>query len=266
MVPTADQPRRPRSIEVLGRGTCEDTAIAMSRLSALGVPFAYGDADLDPVVAGRIRALNDGQIVTPTVLVDREGPVAVEPTVEEIDALVVAAGHPAQPAVATQLQWPLTEAVIPLRGVPAPGLFGSPARSRWTSRQLTLFFAHEGRCLACYGYARQLVRQATALAEADATVAIIVPDAGAPEHWDPTHLEGTTVLVDEGSAWRRDVAAAIRAPDTGALVVILDRHLAPRAVSAADDAGGLVAPSEVAAWHRFIVLDCPECAGELPWS
>jgi hypothetical protein len=73
------------------------------------------------------------------------------------------------------------------------------------------------------------------------------------------------VLHDETAAWRREVAEALALPASGALVLMLDRYLAPRVVSHAADAGGLITPSEVTGWLKFTVLDCAECSTELPW-
>lgn len=48
-------------------------------------------------------------------------------------------------------------------------------------------------------------------------------------------------------------------------LVLLDRFGAPRVVSAAGDAGGLIGSSDVAGWLRFLALECPSCAGEVDW-
>jgi hypothetical protein len=254
---------RSRPVEVLGRDTCEDTAITRSRLAALGVPFTYRDADADPGTAARLRAIHDGSLVTPTVLVDGEV-VATEPSVDRVDALAAEAGHAASPPAATQLHPPHTEAAVPLARVPA-GLIDTPGRNRWTPRQLAVLLPHAADCLACFGYGRQLAGRSDELAEVDTDVAIVVPGHGEPHHWRRAELPGATLLRDGPGAWRAELAERLPVPADGALVLVLDRFLAPRAFSAADDAGGLIAPAEVVAWHALVVLDCPECSGELPW-
>ena len=111
--------------------------------------------------------------------------------------------------VATQLHGPLVDPPIPRRHLPAPGLFTPPAPSPWANRQAAVFFPHDAACLACFGYARQLARQATALHEADAAIAVVVPGADPPDHWEPSQLEGSTVLLDASDGWRHEVADAL---------------------------------------------------------
>jgi hypothetical protein len=251
------------AIEVLGRDTCEDTAIVRSRLEALGIPFAYGNSDADPAVGDRIRKLNDGRLVTPTVLVgDR---IEVEPSVEAIDELVAGAGRQVRRPSATQLHAPVTDTPISIRRLPAPGLFDPPPPTPWANRQVAVFFPHGAGCLACFGYARQLARRAPSFAEHDASVAVVVPGDEPPDHWQPAQLEGAAVVLDPPGGWREEVGEALGLEAGGAVLLVLDRYLAPRVVQRADDAGGLVTPTEVGEWLGFTVLECPECSGELPW-
>jgi glutaredoxin len=76
-------------ILVLGRDTCEDTIRAREHLAARGVPFEYRKVDEDPEADARIRALNDGGWVTPTILFgDPDAPYLTlrEPSNDELDA------------------------------------------------------------------------------------------------------------------------------------------------------------------------------------
>ena len=255
-------------IVVLGSGTCEDTAITRSRLASLGVAYEYLDIDADADAARRTASLNGGRRVTPTVVVGEDLHTAAEPTVERVDELVREAGHdPALPS-ARQLHGDLIERAIPIQALRRPDgaeFSIGPLRGR---RQVALFLAHGADCLPCFGYARQLARQSEALAEADATPVIVVSgDADdAASEWRPHVAAQAELVADPDGSLKRAVAAATGVPVGAALVLVLDRYLAPRAVSAAPEAGGLTAPSEVTEWHRFVALDCPECSGELPWG
>ena len=254
-------------IVVMGSATCEDTAITRSRLDSLDVPYDYVDIDLDPEAERRVAALNGGRRVTPTVVVGDEKLVRAEPTVEQVDELARAAGHnPTLPAV-TQLHGDAIERAIPIRTLVSVGGSDFSLASLRGRRQVALFLAHGPDCLACFGYARQLGTQADALAEADADVVIVVPgNDGDAAEWHRHMAEAARVAADPDGAWKRAVVASTGASADGAVVLVLDRYLAPRAVSSAADAGGLTAPSDVTEWHRFVALDCPECSGELPWG
>ena len=75
-------------ILVLGRDTCEDTTASREHLTARGVPFTYRKVDEDPEADARIRFLNDGMQVTPTILFgDPDAPSLIlrEPSNEELD-------------------------------------------------------------------------------------------------------------------------------------------------------------------------------------
>jgi len=85
------------AILILGRDTCEDTTRSREHLTERGVPFTYLHVDEDPVADAWIRRLNDGDWVTPTILIgDPERPIDTlrEPTNEELDAAIAAAGNP----------------------------------------------------------------------------------------------------------------------------------------------------------------------------
>ncbi len=252
---------------VMGSATCEDTAITRSRLESLDVPYEYVDIDLDAEAERRVAALNGGHRVTPTVIVGDATLVRAEPTVEQVDELARAAGHnPTLPAV-TQLHGDAIERAIPIRTVFATGGSDFSLTSLRGRRQVQLFLAHGPDCLACFGYARQLALQADALAEAEAVVAIVVSgsvdDAAA---WRPHVAEAAVLAADPGALWKRAVSDATGTQPGDAILLVLDRYLAPRAVSSAAEAGGLTTPSEVTEWHRFVALECPECSGELPWG
>jgi hypothetical protein len=241
-------------IEVLGRDSCEDTSIVRSRLEALGVPFAYGNSDVDPATGERIRGLNGGHLVTPTVVVGDT--VTVEPSIEATDELARAAGHEIRRPSATRLVEPVTDIPIPKRRLPAPGLFDPPPRTAWAGRQVAVFLPHDAACLACFGYARKLTQQTGAFGESGASIAVVVDGANPPDHWEPAQLSGAAVVLDPEGGWREELGAALEVGVDGALLLVLDRYLAPRVVQRADDAGGLITPTEVGEWLAFTALEC----------
>jgi len=241
-------------IEVLGRDTCEDTSIVRSRLTALGVPFTYGNSDVDPATGDRIRGLNGGNLVTPTVVVGDT--IAVEPSIEATDELAIAAGHALRRPAATRLLAPVTDTPIPTRRLPAPGLFDPPPRTAWAGRQVAVFLPHDAACLACFGYARKLTARTATFGESDASIAVVVDGVNPPDHWEPAQLGGAAVVLDPDGGWRSELGAALEIASDGALLLVLDRYLAPRVVHRADDAGGLITPTEVGAWLAFIALEC----------
>ena len=76
------------------------------------------------------------------------------------------------------------------------------------------------------------------------------------------------IVADREGRWKQSVAAhTLLDPDgRGAMLVALDRYLAPRVGSIADDAGGLATPRQAAEWLQFVALECPECATPVEWS
>jgi glutaredoxin len=78
-------------ILVLGRDTCEDTVRSLAHLDAVGIPYVYGNVELDPAADARNRSFNNGQRVTPTILIgDPMEPtiVVMEPSDDELDAAI----------------------------------------------------------------------------------------------------------------------------------------------------------------------------------
>lgn len=73
---------------VLGRDTCEDTIRARAHLRARGVPYRYGNVELDAEADARNRSYNGGQRVTPVILIGNPAEpatVLIEPSNEELD-------------------------------------------------------------------------------------------------------------------------------------------------------------------------------------
>lgn len=84
-------------ILILGRDTCEDTTRSRAHLTARGVPFTYRNVEFDAEADALNRSYNDGNRVTPVILIGDPGQparVVVEPSNDELDAAIaeVAAG------------------------------------------------------------------------------------------------------------------------------------------------------------------------------
>ncbi len=258
--------RAPLPITVLGAVTCEDTAVVTGRLRALGVPFRDVDIDRDPEAARRVATLNGGHRVTPTVVAGDDERVIAEPSLEALGALLAEAGHHVQSPRATQLHGDVTSRSVPVRHLDITG-GGQVSLERFRGRRQTaLFLAHDAACLPCFGYARQLSGQRTALDDADAMPLLVVADdVAAAAGWRHGIDEAVTIAADPDGAWKRSVAGVIGAPASAAMLVLLDRFGAPRVTSVAEEAGGLIDPVGAVEWLRFLELECPECSGELPW-
>ena len=74
-------------ILILGRDTCEDTIRSRGHLDTLGIPYVYRNVELDVEADVWNRSYNDGNRVTPVILVgDPQHPTAV--LIEPSDALL----------------------------------------------------------------------------------------------------------------------------------------------------------------------------------
>ena len=253
-------------IRVLGDATCEDTALVVDRLRAVGVVHEYVDIDLDAAAHADVLRLNDGHRITPTVIVGAEEVVVAEPSLEHLGGVLDAAGHSGTKPVATQLHGPIIGRSIPVRTVSTvegPSFSLDALRGR---RPAALLLAHGPQCLACLGYARQLSAQREAMNDAGASSIVVVGgEASEAGDWATVLAPPTVLVADPGAAWKVAIARDLSLATDRALLVLLDRYAAPRVVSHSSDAGGLIDPSEAADWLRFLELECPECSGEIEW-
>jgi mycoredoxin len=245
------QSRNPQPpITVFGRTTCEDTAIVRDRLRALAVPFTDVDLDRDAGAARLVETLNDGNQVTPTVLFGGADSVLREPSLDMLDRRLVDDGWPISRPPHSEFKGRPTA-----RPLPAATLLdaaGDPYRL--TDREgrdggLAIFFAHAADCRACSGYARQLAAVGPKLAEADIQALVVVP--GGPDvatNWRAESTDKIPIVADHGGRWKAAVSAHIAAAEApnGAIILAVDRDLAPRMGSTASDAGGLGTPLDLA--------------------
>jgi glutaredoxin len=78
-------------ILVLGRDTCEDTTRSRAHLTARAIPFDYRNVEFDPEADAINRSYNDGNRVTPVILIgdpERPARVVVEPSNDELDIAI----------------------------------------------------------------------------------------------------------------------------------------------------------------------------------
>lgn len=264
----SDQPRggldRSRVV-VYGARTCEDTAITRSRLVALNVRFREIDIDADADGLARVIAL-EGRRVTPTVVIGDGEAVVAEPTIERLEEVLRSGGHELGPPSARQIHGSVDDRPIPLTTLSSASGRRFSFEELRGRRQAAIFFAHGTGCLACQGYARQLVGQADAMRDADGIPIVVVPDeTEAAQAWAAEMPAEALILADPGGAWIDAVKAIVVGSPDRVMLLVVDRHVAPRAVSIADEAGGLIAPLEATDWLRFLALECPECGGEVAW-
>lgn len=81
----------PPPILILGRDTCEDTIRSRAWLDAASIRYAYRNVEVDAEADVMNRSYNEGQRVTPVILVgdpDRPSRVLVEPSDEELERAV----------------------------------------------------------------------------------------------------------------------------------------------------------------------------------
>ena len=86
----APHPSHP-AILILGRDTCEDTIASRAHLHVRGVPYVYRNVELDPDADAWNRSFNDGERVTPVILIgdpDNPSAVLIEPSNEDLDRAI----------------------------------------------------------------------------------------------------------------------------------------------------------------------------------
>lgn len=252
----------PIPLTVYGSSTCEDTALVRDRLRALGIPFSGDDreenSELDPLLA----SWNNGNLVTPTLLLSGSGGterVLSEPALERLDDELRAAGFQFESPRAVAIRDERKDRRAPEFTLPSTdGQTLSLHRLRGRKRPV-LFFAHSHACRVCQGYARQLTDRRALFEEYNAVPLLILPnDLDSARSWANEFARGYPALSDAGGQCKQAYASYLDAEPSGVFLVVLDSFAAPRAVSAAPDAGGLIAPGEAMAWLRLIDCECDE--------
>ncbi len=254
-----DTPTAGLRVTLYGRPTCEDTAIIRDRLDFLHVPFHEIDVDQDPAAAQFVESLNNGNRVTPTLVIGPTSDTLAEPGVAALDEALQRAGLRAtRPRGAEYLG---QSADRPLVDFALPTITGdlfrlSDQRGR---RKTLLFFAADHTCLACAGYARQLATPPALYSETESQlVVVLADDLASARHWAAEYVPGTTVLADPDGLARARVAAYLGQGADGVLALVLDRYTAPRVVTAAATPGGLLPPQELREWLTYLDYECAE--------
>lgn len=78
-------------ILILGRDTCEDTVRSRAHLDAAAISYTYRNVEFDAAADALNRSYNDGNRVTPTILIgspDAPSRVLREPNNDDLDAAV----------------------------------------------------------------------------------------------------------------------------------------------------------------------------------
>ncbi len=260
---------QPRPITIFGRPTCEDTAIVRDRLERFHIPFTELDVDADEDAGRRCEALNDGNRSTPTILFGDADGALTEPSLDGLDARLTDEGWQFRRPEPASFQGDLIAAPVPVqRLVDADGAAFRVSQYRGR-RQLAVFFAHASVCMTCAGYARQLAAVSARLADAEARALVVVPgNASDAARWRAEATDKVPIVADDGGRWKTSITAHLHldVDAGGAMLLGLDRYLAPRIGSTSPDAGGLITPLQAAEWLEFVSFECTECATPVTWG
>jgi hypothetical protein len=268
MTPLEPEHPEASALVVYGAAGCEDTAVVRSRLAHLGVLHHAVDVDADPAADALVRRLNGGDRVTPTLV--RHGASIAEPSLEQLDRLLLAIQPELRLPAGDQLYGDVTARPVPLRALVRSTPAGPAAYHAETlrgRREVALFLAHDAACLACLGYARQLALRLPEQTSGSPEVMIVVPDTPQRlEAWHHALSERVVLVADEDGAWASEVRRRVGLGPDVAAVVLLDRYLAPRVRSVAPEAGGLIGAADALEWLEYLAVECGECAPEAAWD
>jgi len=78
------------NIDIYGSDNCEDTARTRKHLESRGIPFNYIDIDENIDAERKVKELNNGRRLTPTVIIEGAGNSyrVAEPSNEELDRIL----------------------------------------------------------------------------------------------------------------------------------------------------------------------------------
>lgn len=248
-----------RSLDVYTAPTCEDSALILDHLRALGIPFTVHDRERERGVNELLARWNHGALTTPTLKFSEGEDVLAEPSLEALDARLRAAGFDVENPRAVEVRGERKNQRLPNFTLPTTD--GTPVtlyQLRGRKRPV-LFFGHTASERICQGYARQLTNHRELLEEYNALPLLILPDElEAARGWAEEFARGYPALSDADRRVRAMYYAALEIPVDHVAVIILDSFCAPRAYSAAPDAGALIVPSEITSWLRLLDCECDE--------
>lgn len=236
---------KPFPLMVYGSVTCEDTALARAHLRALDIPFAdfnrEDDADVNEILARH----NNGNLVTPTLVFGNDEFVIAEPSLEELETTLREAGYEFQSPRAVEIRGALKDQRMPNFTLPSSNGDTVTLYKLRGGKRAVLFFVNSANDRASQGYARQLTAQRELFDEYNALpLPILTADVETTKRWAHEFARGYAALSDAYGIVKQKYAVQLQVNAADALLVILDSFYAPRAISHAADAGGLIAPSE----------------------
>lgn len=246
-------------LQVYGSVTCEDTALTRDRLRALGIAFGDHNREDDPQVNVILEKWNNGNRVTPTLVFGDDEIAISEPTLEELETNLRAAGYTFDSPRAVEIRDARKNQRMPNFTLPATdGADVTLYKLRGRKRPV-LFFAHAADERICQGYARQLTNQRALFDEYNAQPLLILPnDVETARAWAHEFARGYPALSDARARVKGQYAKAFDVPADHVLLAILDSFCAPRAISSGKDAGELIAPTEITSWLRLLDCECDE--------
>lgn len=246
-------------LDVYGSVTCEDTALVRAQLRALQIPFTDFNREHDAGVNEILARYNNGNLVTPTLVFGDDAFVLAEPSPEQLHETLRAAGFEFQAPRAVEIRGELKNARLPNFTLPASHGDAVTLYKLRGQKRAVLFFVDGVHDRISQGYARQFTNHRELFDEYNALpLPIVRADVDATKEWAHEFARGYAALSDADGSVKQKYAAALNVDPSDALVVILDAFCAPRALSHAPNAGGLIAPNEITSWLRLIDCECDE--------
>ena len=249
----------PLSVFVYGSVTCEDTAITTARLRALNIPFALHNREEDANVNAILEKYNNGNRVTPTVVLGNQEIVFAEPTLEHLQERLIDAGYMLTPPRAVQVRGELKNQRVPNFTLPSTTGETCTLYNVRGHKRAVLFFVDDANDRASQGYTRQLTNRPDMFDDFNALpLPVLRADLETAKAWAHEFARGHAALADPHDNVKQKYSALLGVPADDALLLILDSYYAPRAYSNARDAGGLITPDEILSWVRLLDNECDE--------
>lgn len=249
----------PLSITIYGSVTCEDTALVTARLRALKIPFALYQREEDARVNAILEKYNNGNRITPTLVFGDDQFVFAEPSLQELETRLRDAGYRFDAPRADEIRGELKNQRLPNFTLPSSHGDAVTLYKLHGRKRAVLFFVDDVNDRTSQGYARQLTNQRELFQEYNALpLPIARADLQTTKEWADEFARGYAALSDADGGIKQKYAALLGVNAQDALLVILDSFCAPRALSHAADAGGLIAPSEITSWLRLFDCECDE--------
>lgn len=250
---------QPLPLVVYGSTACEDTALAIARLRALDIPFTLHNRETDSDVAPLLEKYNHGAHSTPTLVLGKDEVVFTEPTLEELETNLRGAGYRFETPRAIEIRGAMKNQRVPNFTLPSSNGGNVTLYKLGGFKRAVLFFVNDPKERASQGYARQLTSRADEFQAFNALpLPVVAADAETTKHWAHEFARDCPALSDRDASVNKKYAALFNLDPVDALLLILDSYCAPRALSHAPDAGGLISPTEILEWLRLLDCECDE--------